>query len=78
MSNPFAKITKEDEKAGKRRKRRALMADELVRLLDAAKRRPLIKFMMIRRGKNKGNLSATVSISVRERLEQLGRERALI
>ena len=76
--NPFAYVTKADARADCRRKRRALTEDELVRLLDAARRRPLLEAMMIRRGKHKGEFLAKVSPRTREQLERLGRERALI
>jgi hypothetical protein len=41
LGNPFAKVAKADEDADPRRQRRALTEDELVRLLDVARRRPL-------------------------------------
>jgi len=44
LSNPFAKVPKADEKADPRRKRRALTEDELRRLLDVARRRPLAEY----------------------------------
>ena len=40
-SIPLARIAKADEKADRRRQRRALTEDELRRLLDVARRRPL-------------------------------------
>ena len=52
--------------------------DELVRLLDVARRRPLLEALTVRRGKRKGEAFANVRPEVRERLEALGRERALI
>ncbi|MGI6417092.1 MAG: hypothetical protein ACOX1P_15625 [Thermoguttaceae bacterium] len=61
-----------------RRQRRALTEDELVRLLDATRRRPLLEAMTVRRGKNRGQAVAEVRDSVRRDLERLGRERALI
>ena len=51
---------------------------ELVRLLDVARRRPLLEALTVRRGKRKGQAVANVRPEVRERLEALGRERALI
>lgn len=78
LANPFTGIAKASEKADCRRMRRALFEGELVQLLDVARRRPLLDAMTIRRGKNKGKLLANVSEGNRLRLEQLGRERALI
>ena len=76
--NPFAYVPKADAKADCRRKRRALTEEELVRLLDAARRRPLLEAMTIRRGKDKGKAFGKVKPRTHERLERLGRERALI
>jgi len=76
--NPLATIAKADEKADRRRQRRALTEDELRRLLDVARRRPLLEAMTMRRGKNKGKPVAKVRPETRRRLEALGRERALI
>jgi len=77
-TNPFLEIPKADTKADCRRKRRALHEDELRRLLDEARRRPVENAMTIRRGPEKGRLKANLRPEVRERLERLGRERALI
>jgi len=76
--NPFAYVPKADAKSDCRRKRRALSEEELVRLLDAARRRPLLEAMTIRRGRHKGEPLAEVKPRTREQLERLGRERALI
>lgn len=76
--SPFANVPKADAKADCRRKRRALTEAELVKLLDVARRRPLLEAMTIRRGKNKGKPLADVKPETRERLERLGHERALI
>ena len=78
LSNPFAKVAKADEGADPRRQRRALTEDELRRLLDMARRRPLLDAMMIRRGKSKGEAVAELRDETRRRLETLGWERALI
>jgi hypothetical protein len=43
--NPFAFVPKADTKVDCRRKRRALTEEELMRLLDAARRRPLLDAM---------------------------------
>ena len=61
-----------------RRQRRPLTMDEVATLLDAAARRPLEDAMMIRRGKRKGQLAAKVAGAERQRLLQLGRDRALV
>jgi integrase len=76
--NPLAEVAKADEGVDVRRQRRALTEDELVRLLDATRRRPLLEAMTVRRGKNRGQAVAEVRDSVRRDLERLGRERALI
>ena len=78
VTNPFAQVTRADEKADPKRKRRAMTEDELVKLLAIASRRPLLDAMMIRRGKRKGQTIAKLSDTTRTRLEMLGRERALI
>jgi integrase len=52
--------------------------DELARLLDAARRRPLLDALTVRRGKRKGEIGAFLRPAIREQLEALGRERALI
>src|SRR5262249_27071619 len=77
-SNPFSSVPKANVKADPRRPRRAMDETELVRLLDVARRRPLIEAMTVRRGKRKGETSAKVKPWIRERLECIGRERALI
>ena len=78
LSNPFARVPKADAKADPRRKRRALTESELVKLLDVARRRPLLDATMIRRGKRKGEGAAVLRENTRRRLERLGRERELI
>ncbi len=78
LSNPFAKVAKADEDADPRRQRRALTEAELVRLLDVARRRPLLDAKMIRRGKRKGEAVGRLRDETRRRLERLGQERALI
>ena len=67
-----------DTKADPRRKRRALDEGELVRLLGVARRRPLLDAMMVRRGKHKGEAVAVLRDETQQRLDLLGRERALI
>lgn len=61
-----------------RRQRRALTYDELARLLQTAKERPVNEALIIRRGKRKGLLVAKVRPEVRAELERLGWERALM
>ena len=76
--NPFNKIRKANEEADRRLIRRSLTVDEIVRLLDAARCRPLAETMTIRTGKNKGKLKANVRPEVREERLRLGSERALL
>ena len=78
LSNPFGKVAKADEDVDPRRQRRALTEDELRRLLDVARRRPILDATTIRRGKNKGEAVAELRDETRHRLETLGWERALI
>ena len=75
--NPFANVPKANTKLDCRRKRRAMTEEELVRLIDAARRRPLLEAMTIRRGKDRGKAMAEVKPETRWQLEALGRERAL-
>ena len=72
LSNPFASVPKADAKADRRRTRRALTEAELTRLLDVARRRPLLDAMMIRRGKHKGEAIGKLREDTRHRLERLG------
>ena len=76
--NPFAHVPKADARADCRRKRRALTEEELVRLLDAARRRPVLEARTVRRGKSRGKAIAKLRNETRQRLEGLGRERAMI
>ncbi|MCL4192525.1 MAG: site-specific integrase [Thermoguttaceae bacterium] len=78
ITNPFARMPKASEEADRRRQRRALTEDELVRLLAVARRRPLVDAMTVRRGRHKGEAVATLTAGTRDRLERLGRERALM
>jgi integrase len=77
-ANPFSRVAKANVKADPKRPRRAMTEDELVRLLDVARRRPLLDAMTIRRGARKGQVAGKVKPQVRERLERLGWERALV
>ena len=78
MANPFAGLGKANEQVDRRRIRRSLTEDELGRLLNAARNRPLLDAMTIRRGKRKGQIVGIVREDVRDRLQWLGRERELI
>jgi integrase len=77
LSNPFADVPRADAKVDRRRQRRALTEDELIRLLNVARRRPLVDAMTIRRGKRKGEVVAKLPERIRRRLERLGWKRAL-
>lgn len=61
-----------------RRQRRALTDDELARLMRAARERPVVEALTVRRGERKGELAANVRPEVRAELERLGWERALM
>ncbi len=61
-----------------RRQRRALTDDELAKLMRAARERPVIEALTVRRGERKGQLGANVRPEVRAELERLGWERALM
>jgi integrase len=69
--NPFAGMHKANERADKRHQRRALTEEELVKLLDAAQRRPLANAL-------KGWRGGTMEEATREEMIRLGREHALI
>jgi len=77
-TNPLNGMGHADESLDRRRLRRSLTGEELLKLLDATRRRPLHEAMLIRRGKHKGQAIAKVRPAVREELEALARERALI
>ena len=64
-------------KADPRRQRRAMDEPELVKLLAVARDRPLLDPATVRRGPRKGERYGNVRPEVRDRLELLGRERAL-
>jgi integrase len=76
--NPFTRIARANEEADRRRTRRSLDDGELLMLLDAARRRPLLDALTVRQGKRKGQTVARLSTAIRDRLEWLGTERALI
>jgi integrase len=76
--NPFDAVPKANEKADPRRQRRAMAEAELVKLLAVARERPLLEALTVRKGPRKGERYANVRTQVRDRLNLLGRERALI
>jgi len=78
LGNPFDRVPKADEKADLRRQRRAMTEAELARLLPVARERPLLDALTVRKGPRKGERYADVRPEVRERLQLLGRERALV
>ena len=78
LSNPFADVSRADAKADRRRQRRALTEEELVKLLDVARRRPLEDRSTVYKGPRKGERYANLRPEVQRRLERLGRERELI
>ncbi|MCA9099389.1 MAG: hypothetical protein KDA36_13425, partial [Planctomycetaceae bacterium] len=78
LVNPFQNIPKADNRSDCRRKRRALTEDELLKLLDVARRRPLLDASTIRRGRQKGQTVANLRPEVVHQLDRLGWERALI
>jgi integrase len=77
LTNPLATVAKADEAADCRRQRRAMTEAELVRLLDVARRRPLLDAMTVRRGKDAGKPICKLRPETVARLDLLGRERAL-
>jgi len=77
-ANPLTHLVTADNRSDRRRTRRALTDDELMRLLDAARRRPLAEASTLQCGERRGQQGAKISGAYRERLERLGRERALI
>ena len=78
LENPLRLVPKADQKSDPRRKRRALSEAELLRLLDAARRRPIVERGTVTRGERKGAPGAKLAERTRKRLELLGLERALI
>lgn len=76
--NPLARIQTADENADKRRQPRALTPDEVVRLLDAARRRPLVEAQKFNRGWRKSQNGARIRPETHAKLERLGHERSLI
>ncbi len=78
LTNPFVRVPKADANADRRRTRRALTEAELTRLLEVARRRPLLDRMTVHRGKRQGEVYGQLRPEVQRRLERLGYERALI
>ncbi|MDV6031340.1 MAG: site-specific integrase [Phycisphaera sp. RhM] len=78
IANPFDGMARLDPEAERRRKARALTESELLRLLDAARSRPLTDATTVYRGKNKGKQVAKIPDRRRRELERLGLERAMI
>ncbi len=70
--NPFAGMVKRDERADRRHVRRALTVDELARLFDAARPRPMLEAARINRGPDKGKAGAVRSARTLDRLRFLG------
>lgn len=73
--NPIEDVEKAQESTDQRRKRRALSVEQIEKLFDVAKGRPLREALMIRKGKRKGELAANIREEVKRRLELLGLER---
>lgn len=78
LSNPFDGMRQLDARQDRKRVARALTADELERLLDAASSRPLIDAQTMNRGPNKGERTVKLSAERQAALERLGQERRLI
>src|SRR5439155_8608322 len=55
-----------------------MVEPELLKLLAIARERPLLEALTVRKGPRKGERYADVRPEVRDRLQLLGRERALI
>jgi integrase len=78
VANPFERLAKANQRVDRRRERRALTEEELHRLLEAARRRPLLMREARNRGPRKGAPGAKLKEGTRSKLELLGHERALI
>jgi integrase len=78
VANPLARLQRFNEQADRRRQPRALTPDELVRLLDAARRRPLDEAERYNRGWRRGQRGARLRPETRTKLQALGYERALV
>ncbi len=77
--NPFTGTVKRDERADRRHIRRALTADELARLFEAAQTRPLRDAYKGNKGRGKAQRSdkAKLTDSTMDRLQWLGQTRAM-
>jgi integrase len=78
VENPLAAIGKLNVEMDRRRTRRAMTEQELVKLLEVARRRPLLDAQTIRRGDRAGQAIANLKPETIETLDRLGRERGLI
>jgi integrase len=78
VANPVARVARFNERIDRRRLPRALTADEITRLLDAARRRPLDEALRFNRGWRRGQRGARLRPETRAKIERLGSERALI
>jgi integrase len=78
IASPLARIKPANESADRRRQPRALTENELLLLLDAARRRPLAEALKFNRGWRKGIPGARLRPETRSNLEALGYERALV
>lgn len=78
VANPFEAVPKANEWADPRRQRRAMTEPDLVCLLGVAGERPLLEALTVRKEPRRGECYANLRPEVRERLEWLGREQALI
>ncbi len=77
VANPVSRVPRFNEAVDRRRQPRAFTEDELVRLLDAARRRPLDEAMRFNRGWRRGQPGARLRPETRAKLERLGHERAM-
>ncbi len=75
--NPLEELYTADEME-KKRKRRALTGEEIAKVLEVARTRPLQDAMTIRHGKRKGQMTAKIRTTTRKRLIALGHERSLM
>src|SRR5262249_36518238 len=77
LVDPLACLHRADERSDRRRTARAFTPQELQRLLDAARRRPLEQGELHTRGWRRNQSGVKLRPQTRARLAQLGRERAL-
>ena len=77
VTNPLKGLHAADEME-KRRKRRALKGEEIAKVLEVARTRPLQDAITIRHGKRKGLMAAKIRPGKRKRLIALGHERSLM